>query len=445
MGTLSIDEITSAIDGKTTSNPHNRIDEILCDSRKINQNSEKNILFFALKGERFDGHQFVSESFDKGAKLAVVEYKPTNINNEDRLIYVDNTSTALGKLAKYYKSFFNIPVVGITGSVGKTITKEFIANVLSQKYNVLKSKGNFNTLVGLSLTIFEMNEYHDIAILELGTNHFGEIKNLTQICQPSIAFIICIGESHLEFLQDIDGVFQEKFDIFKFSHPDTLKIFNGNIIFLEKYKGNKNYISYGENVNNDFVLSSMSIENSRYSFRLNNEKYIIYDDVKHNIFNAIPAIILGKRYGLVNNEIQQGLLIKPDVNLRMEMLRNIKNNWYIIADCYNANPVSMHSALDYLNNLSSPNKFAILGDMLELGTKSIEFHKEIVSHIKQFKLNKVISIGELSNYYNGDVHYNSATEFLQDYDKYSFPHNSVILIKGSRALKLEKIVQRMVG
>ncbi|MCK4357898.1 MAG: UDP-N-acetylmuramoyl-tripeptide--D-alanyl-D-alanine ligase [Candidatus Cloacimonetes bacterium] len=447
MKELSIKEIISAINGKTTNEKCISINKVFTDSRKICEEGIKEInsIFFALKGENYEGHNFVFEALNNGAQIAVVEYIPADIKDDKKLIYVDNTLIALGKLAKYYKEQFELPIIGITGSVGKTLTKEFVANVLSQKYKVHKTKGNLNTLVGLPLTVFEMSDSHEISVLELGTSEFGEMKRLTQICKPNIAVITSIGESHLEFLQDLEGVFKEKFDIFKYSLKNSLKIFNSDIKFLRKYKGCKHYISYGLG-KSDFELSSIFLEHGKYSFKLNKDKYFIYNNGRHNIFNAIPAIIIGKEFGLNRNEIQKGLLDKSEVKLRMEIIHNKINDWLIIADCYNANPVSMRAALVYLNNTTYKYKYAILGDMLELGEKRVDFHKEIGQFLKNIKLDKTISIGDLSKNFNSSNHYRSTNEFIDNGIKnIPFPKQSAILVKGSRALEMEKIVERLVG
>ena len=442
---IKLNEILSAIQGRTSKKENISIDKVFVDSRTI---KGKNSLFFALKGNNFDGHSFVLDALKNGAKMAVVEFKPENIANSKKLIFVKNTLQALIDFSYFYKNLFEMPVLGITGSVGKTITKEYTANVLSEKYNVHKTKGNLNSIIGLPLTIFEMEDSHEISVLELATDHFGEIKKLTQICEPEIAIITNIGDSHLEFLNNIEGVFKEKYDIFKFSKKDSLKIFNGNIKFLQKYKNKKYFISYGENGDNGFVISSISQDDGKYRFSVNDEEYFINSDVKHNVFNSIPAIIIGKHFGLKSEEIQKGLLKKLELDLRMQILKNKSKNWTIIADCYNANPQSMLSALDYLKSVKNNNyqhKYAILGDMLELGEKKIKFHKEIGKCLKRLNIDKIISIGELSRFYESDFHYKSANDFLKNEKNISFPKSSLILVKASRKLKLEKIVERLVS
>lgn len=441
---IKLNEILSAIQGKTSYKKNISFDKIFIDSRKVCGN---NSVFFALNGNNFDGHNFVHNAFENGSKMAIVQFKPKNIKNSDKLIFVENTLQALQDFSYYYKNLFEIPIIGITGSVGKTMAKEYIANVLSEKFKVHKTKGNLNSIIGLPLTLFEMNNCDEISVLELATDHFGEIKKLTKICDPEIAIITNIGASHLEFLNDIDGVFREKYDIFKFSKKDSLKIFNGNIKHLEKFKNKNNFLSYGKNDQNNFVISTISKENKIYKFKLNGENYFINSDVKHNIFNSIPAIIIGKHFGLKSSEIQNGLSKNPEVNLRMQILKNESKNWTIIADCYNANPQSMKSALEYLKSLSNENckhKFAILGDMLELGKKEIKFHEEIGELTRKVNLDKIISIGELSKFYRSNLHFKSTADFLLSEKNISFPKNSTILIKASRKLELEKIVERLV-
>ncbi|MGC9337393.1 MAG: UDP-N-acetylmuramoyl-tripeptide--D-alanyl-D-alanine ligase, partial [Candidatus Cloacimonadia bacterium] len=350
---------------------------------------------------------------------------------------------ALGALAGYYKTFYKVPVIGITGSVGKTITKEFVANVLAQRFSVHRTQGNLNSIIGLPLTLFSLDNSHEVSVLEMGSDHFGEIMRLTQIAKPNIAVITSIGPAHLEFFGDLEGVTKEKTDIFRYAHESSLKIFNGDIGQLEHYKRRPGFVSYGKSKDNDFILSSISQNNRKLSFLLNGEIYFIKGLVEHNIMNAIPAIIIGKYYHLSNQEIQKGLSKKPKVGLRMEILKNREKGWTIIADCYNANPQSMRSALDVLRRYPLMNRFAILGDMLELGEYSEVFHKEIGEMLARLRLNSVISVGNLSSMYNGSYHFQTVEDYLDATDL-NFPPNSVILVKGSRNLHMEKIVERLI-
>jgi len=443
MKKLNIEQIITAMNATTTALENAEIDCIIHDSCECELHPDRQILFFAIHGEKVDGHDFVREALSKGASFAVVDHKPKGQVDTQKLIFVEDTLHALDKLGKFYLNRFDIPKIAVTGSVGKTITKEFVANVLAQNYRVHRSKGNFNTIIGLPITIFDIEDEHEIAVLELGTNHFGEIQVLTEMVEPDVAVITNIGESHLEFLESLEGVFKEKNDIFKFSAKDTFKIFNGNIAFLQDFKGKRDYYSYGFDEDNDLVVRDIRHEDHKYSFYVNNEKYYIFNDVYHNVLNAIPAIIIGKRFELSHEYIQNGLAITPEVGLRMEIRENTLKKWTIIADCYNANPVSMISALEYLQALPHKNKIVILGDMLELGVDSQKYHEDIGLLVREMDVRRAISIGDHSKYYKFITHYSSAEDFLFRFSDKMFPQDAVILVKASRGIALEKIVERL--
>jgi UDP-N-acetylmuramoyl-tripeptide--D-alanyl-D-alanine ligase len=445
MNSISLKEVLQAIQGTTVQKENLNFNRVFIDSRQVPNRISSDIrgIFFALEGAKFNGHNFVPNLLDRGIDMAVVN-KGVRLNcNPDKLIFVDSTLHALGDLAAYYKSFYEIPVIGITGSIGKTIAKEFVANVLAQRFSVHKTQGNLNSIIGLPLTLFDLDYSHEISVLEMGSDHFGEIRRLTQIAKPSIAVITSIGPAHLEFFGDLKGVIREKTDIFRYAHKNSLKIYNGDTQLRELYKGVTGLVSYGKNKDNDFVISSISQNNGKLSFLLNDDPYFIESPVKHNVMNAIPSIIIGKYYDLSSHEIQKGLSQAPKVALRMEILKNRKKDWVVIADCYNANPQSMRAALDFLSKYPQTNRFAILGDMLELGRYSEVFHKEIGELLSVLELNSVISIGNLSNMFNSSYHFQTVEDCLKLADL-NFPPHSVILVKGSRNLHLEKIVERLV-
>ena len=443
MKKLNIKQIITAINAATTAPENAEINCVIHDSRECDLHSGKDILYFALHGDQVDGHDFVREALAKGASFAVVDHKLQDDIDASKLIFVQDTVKALDALGKYYLSQFDIPKIAITGSVGKTISKELIANVLSQKYKVHRSKGNLNTIIGLPITIFDIDDTHEIAVLELGTNHFGEIKALTEMVGPDIAIITNIGPSHLEFLKNLEGVFREKNDIFKYSLDQTLKIFNGSITFLQNNKGQKDHFSYGFDNDNDLVVSEIACIDHKYSFYMNDERYFIFNDVYHNVLNALPAIIIGKHFELSHKQIQQGLAITPEVGLRMEIRKNMDKNWTVIADCYNANPVSMISALEYLQSLSHQNKIAILGDMLELGEESRSYHEDIGILVRDMDLRRMISIGDMARFYKFMTHYSSAEDFINHFSDEMFPEGAAILVKASRGIALEKIAERL--
>ena len=444
MKKLKLKQVITAMNATTNAPESAGIDCVIHDSRDCELHPDKKILFFALQGDQVDGHDFVRNALSKGASFAVVDHEPQGEIDKQKLIFVEDTIKALDELGKYYLHLFNIPKIAITGSVGKTITKEFVSNVLSQKYKVHRSEGNLNTIIGLPITIFDLDNTHEIAVLELGTNHFGEIKALTEMVEPDIAVITNIGESHLEFLENLEGVFREKNDIFKYSAKETLKVFNDTITFLQDHKGEKDYYSYGFDNDNDLIVRDIARVDHKYSFFVNDEKYFIFNDVCHNVLNAIPAIIIGKQFELSHEQIQKGLAITPEVGLRMEIRENASKKWTIIADCYNANPVSMISALEYLQALPHKNKIVILGDMLELGVNSQQFHEDIGILVREMGLRRSVSIGNYAKFYKFISHYSSAEDFVDRFSDEKFPENAAILVKASRGIALEKIVERLV-
>ncbi|MEA2104453.1 MAG: UDP-N-acetylmuramoyl-tripeptide--D-alanyl-D-alanine ligase [Candidatus Cloacimonadota bacterium] len=451
MKKLTVKEIVEAINGKIMQDTQDDfIEYVQYDSRMITEKNE-NCLFFALNGEKVNGLNFVKQAFANGAKYAVVEEKPPNVHTSAGLIFVDNSLKAFGKLSRYYRDKFDIPFIGITGSVGKTTTKEFVANVLSEKFITHKSTGNLNTLIGLPYSILQMDKSSEISVIEMGTNHFGEIKKMAEMLNPSFAVITNVGESHVEFLENIEGVFHEKTDLFKYSSSETLKIFNGDNPLFEKYKHRAGFVSFGKNADNDFVIENIELKNGHFSFSLNKGEpesyrvrkvYSIFNNFKPNIYNSIPAIIIAKKLGLSDEQIKEGLMKVQDLDLRMEIKRNTKRDWLIIADCYNSNPMSLRSGIEHFVALQNSPKIAILGDMLELGAKSEEIHRQFGEDLKKSQIDRIITIGKYAEYFRGAAHYSDVTEALKR-EKFDFPQNSAILIKGSRDIKLEKILERI--
>lgn len=443
MKKISLNRVIKAVEGKFSGNNSDYINAVFYDSRNINSRKNINSLFVATKGEKVDGHKFVKSAFDAGARYALVDHKPDNISSSDQLIFVEETVKALGKLAKEYISQFELKFIGVTGSVGKSLTKEFIANVLSQKFHTYKNKGNLNSLIGLPFALFSIEEQHEIAVMEMASNHFGEIKQLSKIVEPDIAVITNIAAAHTKFFHNLQGVFKEKTDIFKFAQKDAKKIFNGDQKFFQKFKGKNNYFSFGKKNDNDFLIDKIELETDHYSFHMNDKKFNIFNDFKKNVFNAVPAIILGNLFDIPTNMIQKGLEIPPDLALRIDKRVNKNRKWEIIADCYNANPKSMEAGIQYLLQSELPHKIAILGDMLELGEGEIEEHQKLGEFIKNTNIEKLISVGKLARYFDGDEHFSSVEELLDLKDEFTFPENTTILLKGSRFIELEKLIERL--
>ncbi|NQV19524.1 MAG: UDP-N-acetylmuramoyl-L-alanyl-D-glutamate--2,6-diaminopimelate ligase [Armatimonadetes bacterium] len=400
------------------------------DSRTIKDNS----IFFALKGENFDGHNYVEDVLKHPICVAVVN---NNFKHDSkRLIRVDDTLAAYGKLAAKYKSLFNITTIAITGSVGKTTAKEYIFNILSDIAPTLKSFANENNLIGLPKTIFKLQPNHEFAIFELGSNQIGEIQKLADICNPDIGIITNIGASHLEFFKDEQGVFQEKISLFK--RELKLKIFPGDDEKFGKFKG----ITFGRNPSNKYRISEVEPTSEITKFKLNEIEYQINTPFIKFVSNAVIAVALTTELGISNKQIRNGLNKQLQISLRMEICKSDKKT--LLIDCYNANPDSMKAAIDFWDKYE-PEKphIAILGDMLELGLLTEKLHKDICEQMKNRKEKHVISVGNWSQNFNADIHFSTVEKLISSGIYTKFPQNCVILLKASHSISLEKILKRL--
>lgn len=400
------------------------------DSRTIKSNS----LFFALKGENFDGHNYVKKILEIESCWAVVK-KDFHLNHP-RLIRVGDTLQAYGKLAAKYKTLFNLKTIAITGSSGKTTTKEYLTNILSQKYNVHKTFANENNLIGLPKTIFNLQQKHDFAILELGTNQFGEIEKLTAIANPDFSVITSIGPSHLEFLIDEAGVFKEKIKIF--NHKNSINFFPGDDERFKNYKG----ITFGFRKDNNYILSEIKQFDNRTEFKINKDFFEIPTPFSTFSQNALIAAAICYELGFKKTVIQAGLNQSLKINYRMNIIKSKEK--IILADCYNANPDSMRAAIQFWLRFK-PQKphVAILGDMLELGKLTEKYHRNILHQLDGEEIEELISVGNLARNYNANKHFQTIEELLESNVLKNFPSNSVILIKASHGIKLEKILKRI--
>ena len=315
------------------------------DSRLV----EEGYLFFATKGERVDGHSFIAQVADKKAACVVCEKAPENV--EIPYILVEDSFVALKQIAAFYRSNLTIPVVGITGSVGKTSTKEIISSVLSTRFNVLKTEGNFNNEVGLPLTILRIRDEHKVAVVEMGINHFGEMHRLSEIAKPDICVITNIGQCHLEFLGSREGILKAKTEIFDFMNPEGYVCINGDDDMLSTIKevhGHKP-VSYGMTMRNDvYVTSSKSngIFGSKATIYLNDETFDVEIPLpgEHMVMNALAATCVGDLLGLRIEEIAEGIASVKAVGGRSNLIS--LENRTVLDDYYNANPVSMKAASD---------------------------------------------------------------------------------------------------
>ncbi len=397
------------------------------DSRSIRRNS----LFIALKGERFDGHTYLEEVLAEPTNWAIVSRRI----NHPRCIYVQDTLRAYGELAKNYLKLFNLKTIGITGSAGKTTTKEILYNILEVKYKTHKTFANENNLIGLPKTIFKLSNKDEAAIFELGSNHPGEIKRLAEICEPQIGIITHIGPSHLEFFHDLDGVYKEKVSLFE--HVQDFKLYNNDSGYFKEIR---NSISIGFEDRNDLAIKDITSHQNGLKFMLNEDTYFVNTQVPYLTLNAALALKTAELLGLQNTEINIGLKKAIEIENRMEIQE--KGNRIIIKDCYNANPISMKAAISFWQNLNpSTPHIAFLGDMLELGNKSEEYHKDLLNYINQKDF--VVSIGYYSRVLGCNNHYDNIENLLRDFSFDNLPDKCVILLKASNSVRLYKIMERL--
>ena len=373
-------------------------EDIVADSRQAVEGS----VFAAIPGERVDGHRFIPDVFAKGALGVICEKEPENF--EGCCIKVRSTLQALKDIAEMYLRIVNIPVVGITGSVGKTSTKEMIASVLSTKYNVLKTAGNFNNELGLPLTVFGIRQEHEIAVLEMGISHFGEMHRLAKIARPDVCVITNIGDCHLEFLGDRAGVLKAKTEIFDFLKEDGKIILNGNDAMLAKVTNVEGITPVRFGFVKDGAapsyyadeLEEKGLEGT--AFTLHTPAGSIRAQVKvpgeHMVMNALAGAAVGEAFGLDLEMIRSGLEAFTPVAGRFRQIRT--DRYTIIDDCYNANPVSMKASLRALGMAGGGRKVAIVGDMAELGPDEVRFHKETGAFAAECGLDLILGAGELT-------------------------------------------------
>lgn len=424
------------------------------DSRLV----EEGYLFFATKGERVDGHSFIAQVAEKKAACVVCEKVPENMDIP--YILVEDSFLALKQVATFYRENLTIPIVGITGSVGKTSTKEIISSVLSTRYNVLKTEGNFNNEVGLPLTILRIRDEHKVAIVEMGINHFGEMHRLSEIAKPDICVITNIGQCHLEFLGSREGILKAKSEIFDFMNPEGYVCINGDDDMLSTIKevhGHKP-ISYGMTMKSDvYVTSSESngIFGSKATIYLNDETFDVEIPLpgEHMVMNALAATCVGDLLGLKTEEIAEGIKNVKAVGGRSNLIS--LENRTILDDCYNANPVSMKAAIDLLKQAKT-RKVAVLGDMFELGEGQEAMHGEIGTYAVEKGIDVLVCVGELSkNMYDAAikaqndsdsdiiVYYMKDTQEVMDKIEEYLEKDDAILVKASHGMGFAKVVEAL--
>lgn len=427
---------------------------ITIDSRNVTLGS----LFIAIKGEKFDGHNFVLQAIREGASAVVVNKKKLSSLPEIDVpvIAVKNTVLALGELASIWRSKLTTKIIGLTGSAGKTTTKEILYALLSKKFNVNKTQANNNNHIGVPITLFNTKNKHDFLVLEMGTNHFGEIKYTAEISKPDYALICNIGNSHLEFLKNKAGVYKEKSALFDTTVSNNGYIFiNNDDAFLRK--AHKNYskrITFGilskADVKGKIVRTTNQgkpIVQIKYKGRTSSFELPLYG--VQNAQNFLAASAVAFKLGLSSGEIKEGLKLVKNADKRL-CIKKIGST-YLVDDTYNANPESMSMSLQLLGVFKPVKKrIAVLGDMFELGEHSKKLHEGLHKQIIQNGIDEVYTIGAKMKYLNKmlkganliSVHFSTRDELKDFLTNKSFS-NSIVLVKGSRGMRMEEFVEHI--
>ncbi|EDT25550.1 UDP-N-acetylmuramoyl-tripeptide--D-alanyl-D-alanine ligase [Clostridium perfringens CPE str. F4969] len=447
---LNLQEIVKATKGVLLKEADvKEIKAVSTDTRKI----EEGTMFIALKGENFNGNNYVLEAFNKGAKIAIVDEVKCDLNElkEDvALIKVQNTGRALMDLAKFYREKLGLKVVGITGSAGKTSTKDLVAAVLSDKYKVFKTKGNFNNEIGLPLMILELDSTYDVAILEMGMRGLGQIKELAEIASPDLGIITNIGISHIEILKTRENILKAKMEIATFFDKNNTLVVCGNDDFLGSLPSAE-YKIVKTGVGENFKIGAKNIALEELS-----SKFTVYDGEKeeefsldmpgeHNISNLMLGIAIAKELGVSFEEMKRGLNNIEATSMRLELIK--KDGFSILNDCYNSSPVAVKSAIDVMKNIEGKRRIAVLGTMRELGHKSEEAHEEIGKYAKENGIEKVLCFGDFSEnikegYGEGCTVYENKEELIKDLLNI-ICDGDIILVKASRSLKFEEITKAL--
>lgn len=446
---LTVEQIGEFCNGNVVGNPKEIVTNIIIDSRQVSKGS----MFVAVKGEKVDGHKFVKNTFQQGAVCALVEEIP---DAEGTYILVKSTLQAIKDIAEGYRKTLKATVVGITGSVGKTSTKEMVASILEQKYQVTKTLGNFNNEIGLPLTVFRIKEEDDIAILEMGISDFGEMSRLTKIAQPDLCIITNIGQCHLENLGNRDGVLKAKTEIFEGLQKQGSVILNGDddkLRTIKEVKGRSPKFFSTSNSGDNFCFAKNIVDKGMEGTELT----LCFEDGEcmealipvagsHMVYNALAGAVAGKLLDLNAEEIKAGIENYQSIAGRNHTIKT--ERFTILDDCYNANPMSMKAAVDIIAK-SKGRKVAILGDMFELGEDEMKLHGEVGNYAGKKDIDLLVCVGERSKHMAEEagkisqgvvLHYETREEVIKEIAPL-LKQGDMILIKASHGMGFDKIVE----
>jgi len=454
---LTIEQIVNAVNGSLAQgNMKDIATGVSTDSRKVTENE----IFFPLIGEQHDAHDYIPQAVERGCRTIVVSKMvgiPQSPFNTLNLIMVEDTTKALQDLASYYLSLVPIKKIGVTGSTGKTTTKEMLYWIFSEKYKTMRNLGNFNNHIGLPLTIFNLEKDTEVGIFEMGMSEFGEIDLLAKLVRPDIGIITNIGISHIENLGSRENILKAKLEITNYFEPGNILIVNEDYELLSRddVSGDYRLVTVGETGRSSFILSDIrdfGEEGIEFNVEHENEIQRFHLDVpgRHNAYNGILAVAAGVSCGISMREAAEGLkkLVITDKRLSIKG----KNGMKIIDDTYNASPDSMIAAIDVLVATRGFRKIAILADMFELGENSSRFHFEVGQYAAQNKVDKLIAVGKNARFIaegalpvlgeNNVVYYETKELLMSDIGS-MISSGDVILVKGSRGMAMDQVVKKI--
>ena len=448
---ITVSEIAAATEG-TWLNPADAIapvSEVCTDSRRLTAGC----LFIPWVGEKFDGHDFIDMALENGAAGVLCARRPDTLRSDKFYIQVADTRLALKALASWYRDKFSIPFIQITGSVGKTTTKEMFAAVLGERFNVLKTPENYNNDIGTPLTLLQLMPEHEVAVIETGMNHFGEIRYLGEMIRPDVAVISNIGDAHIEFLGSREGILQAKSEIFEHLKADGLALLNGDDALLGTLRLPFETLRCGKGENCDLrVTDIMDHGLDGVSFRVETKRdgYALTVNApgEHMVYSAALAVAVAERLGLSKEEIVQGVASYRGVDNRMTVVR-LPGGRVILDDCYNASPQSVAAGLEVLAKSTGDRKVAVLGDMGELGEYTPQAHFNIGALAAMLGIDQVVAIGTKAEKIAEGVRQGGGA-VLHFADKLAahnellrqFGENTVMLVKASHfSMHFETLVQ----
>ena len=453
---MKVEDIIKATNGKLLIGNLQEDCENFCTDTRIIQKGD---VYVGLKGEKFNGNEYYKEALEKGAKVAVISGIEVTKEDLDQykdktIIEVKDSLEAFGDIAAYKRNLYDIPVVQITGSVGKTSTRDIIANVVRTQYKTLQTEGNQNNAIGLPTTLLKLKD-HEAVVVESGMNHLGEIRYLGKIAKPTVAVITNIGTAHIGFLGSRENILKAKLEILENLKPGGYIVINNDNDMLNKWaKEDTKYKKYtfGIEEKSDVMAYNIKVSEdySTYNVKINNKEYFVKVPVsgKHFVYNSLCAIAVGNLLNIAPENIIKGIETFTLTKNRME-IDKIKDNVTVINDAYNASYDSMKAALEYLKELPGNRKIAVLGDMFELGEFAEEIHRKVGIEVITHKVDMLVTVGELANYIADEAEYlgmpkdqvirlNTTTEAI-NYLNDNLEKDDVVLLKAANGMHFAEI------